>query len=102
MLSNYYDDIDHDFEVDRYSLDIILNVDGCKIDIEYDGWYWHHTEEVITKDQIRQSALLNNYNIKTLRVKGGKNIPNIDILNDKISHLVSGSDYEEIILPEWH
>lgn len=101
LLSKHYNDIDHDIEVDRYSLDIILNVNGCKIDIEYDGWYWHREDKVTHKDLVRQEFLLKEHNIKTLRVKGGQNIPDIETLKEKINKIISGSEYEEIILPEW-
>ena len=29
------------YPLDRLNMDCMLNINGCKIDVEYDGQYWH-------------------------------------------------------------
>lgn len=41
----------------KYSLDIELCIDNFKIDVEYDGWYWHKDAE---RDQKRNIFLIEN------------------------------------------
>lgn len=82
----------------KYSLDIELCIDNLKIDIEYDGWYWHRDAE---RDQKRNIFLIEN-GYKVLRIKSGAKSPTENQLLDGISFLRnSNKNYFEIILSDW-
>lgn len=100
MLKIYFDEQEIALNkiFNRYSLDIELCVDNSKIDIEYDGWYWHKDVE---KDRRRNNFLIEN-GYKVLRIKSGVKLPTEDQLLQGISFLQnSDEDYFEIILDDW-
>lgn len=83
---------------DKYSLDIELNVFNLKIDIEYDGWYWHKNSE---KDLERNKFLIDN-GYKVLRIKSGTKLPTNEQLLNSIDLLCNSAEtYTEIVLDDW-
>lgn len=58
-----------------YSLDCVVEIDGYKIDFEYDGWYWHKDRE--EEDNQRDKNVIEE-GYKVIRVKGNQSngIPN--------------------------
>lgn len=90
------------YPVDIFSLDCAIFInDNIKIDVEYDGWYWHNKVLNKEKDAIRDNKILEK-GFKILRIKGGITIPAEKELIEKINMLIStDSKYEEIILKEW-
>lgn len=84
--------------VDYYVLDCELNLDGYKIDIEYDGWTHREDKSTIIKDKKRNNYLKHN-NYKILRVQGNYKVPTKEQLKEAIDYLVKGNhSYTEIIL----
>ena len=80
------------------SLDIFIEVNGVKIDIEYDGSYWHQNQQ---KD-IKRDKFLQSHGFKTLRVRSGHLLPNEQELFDAIDYLVSTEHhFKEIVLSDW-
>ena len=85
------------FHVCGKFLDIALFIGSHKIDIEYDGWYWH--EEKI--DKIRDKILF-SHNWKVFRIKSGHKIPPIKDILEKIFEMINKNElYKEIILSDW-
>lgn len=66
------------------SLDCVVDIDGVKIDIEYDGWYWHQDEQ---RDR-RRDEYVKSCGYKILRIVGEKNIPTKQELKEAIDKLV--------------
>lgn len=96
------DKIYSNYPASYFNLDIVVVFsNGVKIDIEYDGWYWHSKQGQINKDKNRDK-LLGREGYKILRVKGGSSLPEQSALEEKILQLKeSDKQYEELKLPEW-
>lgn len=79
------------YPVDRINLDCLLIVNNIKIDVEYDGWYWHKD----TKDYDRKrNHWLIAKGYKILRIKGNKNdeIPSIFRLKEEVDYILNNHD----------
>lgn len=83
---------------DKYILDCELTLDGNVIDIEYDGWYWHSSENAINKDK-KRNAYMKHCGIKVLRIRTNKMFPTKEQIIEAVDYLVKGNhDYTEINL----
>lgn len=81
-----------------FSFDIALFIqENIKIDIEYDGWYWHQDAQ---KDR-RRDEVSKSYGWKILRIKGGHKLPTEEQLIEAIDKLVGGYSYTQIVLDDW-
>ena len=77
-------------------LDCLVIIDGVKIDVEYDGWYWHKNREA--QDRRRNYKML-SLGYKVLRIKSLKEIPTKEQLSVAIDELANTDKYyKEIIL----
>lgn len=79
-------------------LDCFLKINDIKIDIEYDGLFWHKNQE--NRDRKRDYYVLNQ-GYKILRIKGNEKdeIPKKETLREKIDLLLkSDKVYEKIIM----
>ena len=86
------------YACDRSIFDIALFIDENKIDIEYDGWYWHQDTQ---KDRNRDEHF-KLYGWKILRIKSANKIPTKDQLIEAINRLIkNGYSYTEIVLDDW-
>lgn len=97
MLAEYYGDNKCALNepLSDLSLDCVVNVNGCKIDIEYDGAYWHQDQQ---KDRRRDEFVKSN-GYKVLRIKSDRMIPTIEEINQKIDILLqTNKKYQEIVL----
>lgn len=65
-------------------LDCVIFIDGIKIDIEYDGVYWHQDEN---RDR-RRDYYIKSRGYKILRIKGTIAVPTEQQLIDTIDYLV--------------
>lgn len=84
--------------VGSFNLDIALFYNDIKIDIEYDGYYWHQDSQ---KDRRRDEVLKSN-GWKVLRVKSNRNIPDLEDVEAMINQLVTTNrTYKEIKLDDW-
>ena len=101
ILSKKYNCI-LNYPINAFNLDCAVFINNeIKIDIEYDGWYWHNKVLNEEKDTIRDNKILEQ-GFKILRIKGGRTIPLEEELVEKINILIStDKKYEEIILKEW-
>jgi len=98
MLKQEFSQIKINVSLGPYNLDCELIIDEIKIDIEYDGAFWHQK----TSRDRRRDGFVKKNGYKILRVKGGVGVPSIDELKEKIDILLQTQNkYEEIILPEW-
>ena len=83
------------YPLDRINMDCMLNINDCKIDVEYDGQYWHKDKQDYDD---RRDAFVKSQGYKILRIKGNYQIPTQEQLNNSIQRLVKGDEYAEIIL----
>lgn len=85
------------YPFDYYILDVALFINEIKIDVEYDGWYWHNEK----RDNQRNNYLKHNY-WKVLRVKSAHKLPTIEQLQEKLDILINTNEkYQEIVLDDW-
>lgn len=91
-------DVHLNYPVGKYALDIALFYCDKKIDIEYDGWYWHQNPE---KDEQRNQYLIEDgWNI--VRVQSGNLLPHKEYFDITLNRVVE-NDYKLILikLPDW-
>ena len=83
----------------KYILDIVLKIEDEKINIEYDGCYWHQD---IEKDKVRYETLINN-GYKVLRIRSGNLLPTKEELKNGIESLLKNENetHSEIKLSDW-
>lgn len=100
IIKSEFGNCELNYPFQGYMLDCFVIVNGCKIDIEYDGWYWH--KDTQDKDEIRNEKCISE-NIKVLRIKSGMKIPTKQDLINSINELINNDNlfYKEIILPDW-
>lgn len=81
---------------DRCLLDIVVYIKDIKIDIEYDGVYWHKD----TQRDRRRDFFIKKSGYKIIRIKGNKkdSIPSSEVIKEAIDYLISGHSYKEIIM----
>lgn len=91
------DNVFLNYPFDYYVLDVVIFLDNLKINVEYDGWFWHKKRS----DNPRNSYLLNR-DWKILRIKSGHKLPTIEELKNKLKILIETDEkYQEIILDDW-
>ena len=101
MLEEIYPDYfsELNYVLSSLFLDIILIVnDEIKIDIEYDGNYWHKDSQ---KDR-RRDEYVKSQGFKILRIRSGHLLPTKEQLVSAISKLINGYTFTEIILKDWN
>lgn len=87
MITKYYGE-EHcklNYPYDKLNFDCFLNIDNCKIDIEYDGWYWHKDR---IKEDNRRNYFLIRRGIKILRIRSIKEIPTITQIKEAVDILL--------------
>ena len=72
-----------------YSLDCVIIVNNIKIDIEFDGEYWHKNRK--QQDYIRDK-FVKGQGYKIIRIKGNRQIPNDDDIITAVSTLINTSE----------
>lgn len=77
------------YPVDKINLDCLLILNNVKIDVEYDGVFWH--KDMKDYDRRRNHWLINQ-GYKVLRILGDKkdSIPTIERLQQEIDYLLAG------------
>ena len=87
------------YPLSRLNLDIALFLDNIRIDIEYDGWYWH--KDKLNKDYARD-VFVKSQGWKVLRIKSRCNIPTLEQLEEAINKLInSDRTFTQILLDDW-
>lgn len=85
------------FILDRIILDCLLEIQCEKIDIEYDGEYWHNSKKSKRTD-MKRDYFVRSKGYKILRVKGNYKIPTKQQLVEAIDSLLQGKNHTEIVL----
>ena len=80
-------DVKLNFLIDGFALDILLEKDGQKIDIEYDGNYWHQDKN---KDR-RRDEVIKSKGFKIFRIKSDRSVPTIEQLKENIDLLINNN-----------
>ena len=77
------------YPVDKVNLDCLLMIDDVKIDVEYDGWYWHKDKQ--DYDRKRNHWLI-SLGYRVLRIKGNKHddLPSLERLKEEVDYLLDG------------
>ena len=95
MLKDIYVDCELNYLVSNCFLDCLVVVNDIRIDVEYDGEFWHQDKQ---KDR-KRDEFLKSLGYKILRIKSAHNIPSIEELKNAIDILVTtNKKYTEIQL----
>ena len=94
LLQEIYPSVQSDVVIGSFCLDFMLNINDCKIDIEYDGISYH--ENKIEKDKIRNEFVISQ-GYKILRIQGFGKVPELEELQKLIQNLVNSMDNIKII-----
>lgn len=98
LLQKHYQNCFLNYPESLLSLDCAIFLDNVKIDIEYDGWYWHQDQQ---KD-IKRDRVVQKMGYKVLRIKGGSDIPKEEELLSQINELINSDQiYKEYWLDEY-
>ena len=98
-LKDYGYNVELNYPESKFTLDVALFKDDIKIDVEYDGWFWHQDSQ---RDNIRNNILINKFGWKVLRIKGSYLLPTNKQLIDAIESLLNtNSVLTEIVLDDW-
>jgi len=97
LKDNNYN-IELNYPISNVNLDVAIFINNIKIDLEYDGWYWHD----LNKDR-RRDEFLKSEGWKILRIKSGNLLPTLGQLKETINYLVNNENknYAQIILNDW-
>ena len=80
------------------NLDVAVFIDNKKIDIEYDGWYWHQN---ISKDIARNHVLF-KYGWNIIRILSNRLLPEKEQIQEAINNvLVKNKQIQLIQLDDW-
>ena len=92
----YGDKVDHSVVRYDFILDYELNINDCKIDIEFDGWYWHKNS--LERDRRRNYFLINR-GYKVLRIRSNRILPKPQQIIECIDYSInSNHTYKELNL----
>lgn len=64
MIIDLYGNSELNYPCDKVSLDCMTIIDGIKIDIEYDGWYWHKDKQ---EEDMRRDFFVESKGYKVIR-----------------------------------
>ena len=73
------------YMLDGKILDVLLTLDNCKIDVEYDGQYWHQNK----LQDINRDIRIHSHGIKILRVLANNKVPTKEQLMQAVDYLVN-------------
>lgn len=83
------------YPYDSLNFDCLVKIGDIKIDVEYDGWYFHKNKKEYDK---RRNYFLIRRGFKVLRIKANKELPTKEQIVEAIDYLVNGHSLYEIIL----
>ena len=101
LLENMYsqDKVRLNYVVSSLSLDVALFLEkDIKIDIEYDGNYWHKD---LQKDR-RRDEFIKSQGFKILRIRSGRLVPTTEQMEEAINELKERKNFVGIVLPDWN
>lgn len=95
MLVEIYGDCELNYPCQRCMLDCMVVVNGVKIDVEYDGTYWHRDAD---KDR-RRDEFVKSRGYKVLRISARRGLPNREDVVRSIEYLVdTDAKFSKIIV----
>lgn len=95
LIKEIYGNCELNYPCGRCSLDCMVDVNGDKIDVEYDGKYWHQDEQ---KNR-RRDEYVKSQGYKILRIIGNRQIPTKEVLTLSIQKLIENNlAFTKIIL----
>lgn len=95
LIKEIYGNCELNYPCGRCSLDCMVDVNGIKIDVEYDGKYWHQDEQ---RDR-RRDEYVKSQGYKILRIIGNREIPAKEVLISSIQKLIENNlAFTKIIL----
>ena len=94
LLKSKYEKCELNYPCGRCLLDCFVEVNGIKIDIEYDGWYFH--EKTQQKD-MRRDYFVKSKGYKILRIISNNGIPQEKEIEEKINILLNTDKHFEKI-----
>lgn len=98
MLNEIYgsENCQPSYPLGNITMDCLLTVNDSKIDVEYDGWYWHKDKQEYDK---RRNYYLLRHGYKILRIKSNNELPTKEQIKEAVDYLVKDNHgYTEIIL----
>lgn len=99
ILKSKYINSKKNYPCDNSFFDIALFIHDIKIDVEYDGSYWHQDFQ---RDR-RRDEHFKSKGWKILRIRSGRKIPTEEQLINAIDELISTDRmFKEIILDDWN
>lgn len=94
ILKDIFGNSELNYPCGRCLLDCMVIVNGCKVDVEYDGLFWHQGKEEY--DRKRNYYVISN-GYKVLRIKGKHKIPTKQQIKNFVEELVnSETQFKEI------
>ena len=99
IIKQKYLDAKLNYPFSNCSLDIFIDISDIKIDIEYDGSYWHQNQQA----DIKRDKFLQSRGFKVLRIRSGHKLPAEEEIFTAINELATTNRiFKEIILSDWH
>ena len=90
--------VELNYPISYLNLDIAIFVNNIKIDLEYDGYFWHKDQQ---KDR-RRDEFLKSQGWKILRIKSGHKISLLKEIINSINKLINTDrTFTQIILDDW-
>ena len=84
--------------VGTYAIDVALEVDGVRIAVEYDSWYFHGGQEDL--DQARDQALM-EAGWRVVRIRSPGPLPSKQDLDAALQRILDGEQRVILTLPGW-
>ena len=98
LLKNDNYNVELNYPVSLCSLDVALFINNIKINIEYDGWYWHNPKKDRKRDEFLKSQ-----GWKIFRIKSSHKVPSLEQIKEGIFKLVnSDRSFTQIYLDDWN
>lgn len=85
MLKSIYGSCELNMPCGANMLDCVVMVDGIKIDVEYDGWYWHKDAR---RDR-RRDEFVKSQGYKILRILSDRKVPPTEQIKAAVDELVN-------------
>ena len=82
------------YPFENLSLDCFVKIKDTKIDVEYDGWYWHKNKQ---EEDKRRNCFLIRRGFKVLRFQANNAIPTKEQIQQAVEELLSTSKKIKII-----
>lgn len=99
IIQTKYTNVELNYPFGRCALDILININGILIDVEYDCDYWHQDLLV----DLKRDKFLQSNGFKTLRIRSRYKLPSEEQLFSAIDELITTNRmFKEIILPDWN